>query len=66
MIEVKDYRSMIRHGDIKKLMQLTRLSRYLIETRIEKGDWEMHEILKAYFEKRLETLKNQLNEYTES
>jgi len=36
------------------------LSRYLIETRIEKGDWEMHEILKTYFEKRLETLKNQL------
>ena len=66
MIEVKDYRSMIRHGDIKKLMQLTGLSRYLIETRIEKADWEMHEILKAYFEKRLETLKNQLNEYTES
>jgi hypothetical protein len=66
MIEVKDYRSMIRHGDIKKLMQLTGLSRYLIETRIEKGDWEMNEILKAYFEKRLETLKNQLNEYTES
>jgi hypothetical protein len=66
MIEVKDYRAMIRHGDIKKLMQLTGLSRYLIETRIEKGDWEMHEILKAYFEKRLETLKNQLNEYTES
>lgn len=66
MIEVKDYRSMIRHGDIKKLMQLTGYSRYIIETRIEKGDWEMNEILKTYFEKRLETLKNQLNEYSES
>ena len=60
MIEVKDYRSMIRHGDIKKLMQLTGYSRYIIETRIEKGDWEMNEILKTYFEKRLEILKNQL------
>jgi D-mannonate dehydratase len=66
MNEVKDYRSMIRHGDIKNLMRLTGLSRYLIETRIEKGDWEMNEILKTYFEKRLQTLKNQLNDYTES
>ena len=60
MIEVKDYRSMIRHGDIKKLMQLTGLSRYIVETRIEKGDWEMNEILKIYFAKRLEILKNQV------
>jgi hypothetical protein len=66
MIEVKDYRAMIRHGDIKKLMQLTGLSRYLIETRIEKGDWEMHEILKTYFQKRLQTLKTQLNDYNEN
>ncbi|MFN9108552.1 MAG: hypothetical protein ACK5XN_00520 [Bacteroidota bacterium] len=66
MNEVKDYRSMIRHGDIKNLMRLTGFSRYLIETRIEKGDWEMNEILKTYFEKRLQTLKNQLNDYTES
>ena len=47
-------------------MQLTGLSRYLIETRIEKGDWEMHEILKTYFQKRLETLKTQLNDYNEN
>ena len=47
-------------------MKLTGYSRYIIESRIEKGDWEMNEILKTYFEKRLETIKNLLNDYTES
>ena len=61
-----DYKSLIRYGDIKNLMKLTGYSRYIIESRIEKGDWEMNEILKTYFQKRLETIKNQLNKYTES
>lgn len=61
-----DYKDLIKYGDIKNLMKLTGYSRYIIESRIEKGDWEMNEILKTYFEKRLETLKNQLNDYTEA
>ena len=61
-----DYKRMIRYGDIKNLMKITGYSRYIIESRIQKGDWEMNEILKTYFEKRLETLKNQLNDYTEA
>lgn len=61
-----DYKDLIKYGDIKNLMKLTGYSRYIIESRIEKGDWEMNEILKTYFEKRLETIKNQLNDYTES
>ena len=55
-----DYKDLIKYGDIKNLMKLTGSSRYIIESRIEKGDWEMNEILKTYFEKRLETIKNQL------
>lgn len=61
-----EYKDLIKYGDIKNLMKLTGYSRYIIESRIEKGDWEMNEILKTYFEKRLETIKNQLNDYTES
>ena len=55
-----DYKDLIKYGDIKNLMKLTGYSRYIIESRIEKGDWEMNEILKTYFEKKLETIKNQL------
>lgn len=61
-----EYKDLIKYGDIKNLMKLTGYSRYIIESRIQKGDWEMNEILKTYFEKRLETIKNQLNDYTES
>lgn len=61
-----EYKDLIKYGDIKNLMKLTGYSRYIIESRIEKGDWEMNEILKTYFEKRLETIKNLLNDYTES
>ena len=55
-----DYKDLIKYGDIKNLMKLTGYSRYIIESWIEKGDLEMNEILKTYFEKRLETIKNQL------
>lgn len=66
MEKMIEYKDLIKYGDIKNLMKLTGYSRYIIESRIEKGDWEMNEILKTYFEKRLETIKNQLNDYTES
>jgi hypothetical protein len=61
-----EYKNLIKYGDIKNLIRLTGYSRYIIESRIKKGDWEMNEILKTYFQKRLETIKNQLNDYTES
>lgn len=65
MTEITDYRKLIRYGDVKKLMKITGYSRYIIETRLEKGDWEMTEIAKIYFAKKLETLKNQINDYSE-
>jgi len=66
MEQIIEYKNLIKYGDIKNLIRLTGYSRYIIESRIKKGDWEMNEILKTYFEKRLENIKNQLNDYTES
>lgn len=51
------YKSMLRHGDIKKIMQLTGYSRYVILTRLSNNDWEMNEIVKTYFDKKIELLK---------
>ena len=59
-MEIKDYRALIRYGDMKKLMELTGYSRYIIETRLASGDFEMTELLKTFYAKKLEILKNQV------
>ncbi len=38
MIQVTDYRAMLRHGDMKKICAITGLSPYLLKTRLEKHD----------------------------
>ena len=65
MIEVTDYRAILRHGDIKKICAITGLSPYLLKTRLEKHDWETEEIIKTFYAKKLEYLKNQINDYSE-
>ena len=65
MIEVKDYRAMLKHGDIKKICAITRLTPYLLKTRLDKHDYETVEIVTAYYAKKLEALKNQINDYSE-
>lgn len=64
-MDIKDYRSLLRHGDIKKICAITGLSPYLLKTRLDKGDWETEEIVKVYYAKKLEQLKNQINDYSE-
>ena len=65
MMEVKDYRGMVRHGDIKKICAITGLSPYLLKTRLDKHDYETVEIVKAYYAKKFEALKNQINDHSE-
>jgi hypothetical protein len=65
MIEVKDYRAMLKHGDIKKICAITGLTPYLLKTRLDKHDYETVEIVTAYYAKKLEALKNQINDYSE-
>ena len=65
MMEVTDYRSMVRHGDIKKICAITGLSPYLLKTRLDKYDYETVEIVKAYYAKKFEALKNQINDHSE-
>lgn len=65
MMEVTDYRAMVRHGDIKKICAITGLSPYLLKTRLDKHDYETVEIVKAYYAKKFEALKNQINDHSE-
>jgi hypothetical protein len=65
MIEVKDYRAMLKHGDIKKICAIIGLTPYLLKTRLDKHDYETVEIVTAYYAKKLEALKNQINDYSE-
>lgn len=66
MNEVKDYRAMIRYGDIQKICAITGLTPYLLKTRLDKQDDETIEIVKTYYAKKLEAIKTQLNDYNES
>jgi hypothetical protein len=65
MIQVTDYRAMLRHGEMKKICAITGLSPYLLKTRLEKHDYETVEIVKTYYANKLEALKNQINDYSE-
>lgn len=62
---IRDYKAILKHGDIKKICAITGISPYLLKTRLDKHDQEMEEIVKIYYAKKLELLKNQLNDYSE-
>lgn len=64
-MEIRDYKAILKHGDIKKICAITGISPYLLKTRLDKHDQEMEEIVKIYYAKKLELLKNQLNDYSE-
>ena len=50
---------------MKKIMEITGYSRYVIETRLKNNDYEMTELIKTFYAKKLEILKNQINDYSE-
>ncbi len=63
MLQITDYRSLFRYGDMKKIMEITGYSRYVIETRLKNNDYEMTELIKTFYDKKLELLKNQIWEH---
>ena len=62
---IRDYRALLKYGDIKKICELTGYSPYLIKTRLAKADEEMIEIVEAFYRKKIEELKNQIYDFTE-
>ena len=65
MLEITDYKSLFKYGDMKKIMEITGYSRYVIETRLKNNDYEMTELIKTFYDKKLELLKNQIWEHQE-
>jgi hypothetical protein len=63
MLEITDYKSLFKYGDMKKIMEITGYSRYVIETRLKNNDYEMTELIKTFYDKKLEILKNQIWEH---
>ena len=65
MLEITDHKSLFKYGDMKKIMEITGYSRYVIETRLKNNDYEMTELIKTFYNKKLELLKNQINDHNE-
>jgi hypothetical protein len=63
MLEITDHKSLFKYGDMKKIMEITGYSRYVIETRLKNNDYEMTELIKTFYDKKLELLKNQIWEH---
>jgi hypothetical protein len=63
MLQITDYKSLFKYGDMKKIMEITGYSRYVIETRLKNNDYEMTELIKTFYNKKLEILKNQIWEH---
>ena len=63
MLEIKDHKSLFKYGDMKKIMEITGNSRYVFETRLKNNDYEMTELIKSFYDKKLELLKNQIWEH---
>ena len=63
MLEITDYKSLFKYGDMKKIMEITGYSRYVIETRLKNNDYEITELIKTFYDKKLEILKNQIWEH---
>ena len=65
MLEITDHKSLIKYGDMKKIMEITGYSLYVIETRLKNNDYEMTELIKTFYNKKLQLLKTQINDYSE-
>ena len=63
MLDITDYKSLFKYGDMKKIMEITGYSRYVIETRLKNNDYEMTELIKTFYDKKLELLKKQIWEH---
>jgi hypothetical protein len=63
---IRDYRALLKYGDIKKICEATGLSAYLVKTRLKKQDEEMIEIVETFYQKKIEELKNAIYEYQEN
>lgn len=63
MIEIKDFRQLLKYGDIKKICEATGLTPYKIRTRLAKQDQEMIEVIEMFYKLKIEQLKNQIYEY---
>ena len=66
MFEIKDYRALLKYGDIQKICAITGMTPYLLKKGLEKEDYETIQLVKTYLEKRLEILKNAIYESQES
>jgi len=62
---IRDYRALLKYGDIKKICEITGYTPYNIRTRLAKADEEMIEIVEAFYRKKIEELKNQIYDFTE-
>jgi len=62
---IRDYRALLKYGDIKKICEVTGYSPYLIKTRLAAADEEMIEVIEAYYSKKIEQLKNSIYEHQE-
>ena len=63
MLDITDYKTLFKYGDMKKIKEITGYSRYVIETRLKNNDYEMTELIKTFYNKKLEILKNQIWEH---
>jgi hypothetical protein len=63
---IRDYRALLKYGDIKKICEATGLSPYLVKTRLAKQDEEMIEIIETYYAKKIEELKNAIYDYQDN
>jgi hypothetical protein len=60
---IRDYRALLKYGDIKKICEVTGYSPYLIKTRLAAADEEMIEVVEAFYAKKIEQLKNSIYDY---
>lgn len=54
---IRDYRALLKYGDVKKICKLTGYSPYLVKTRLANADEEMIEIIEAFYYKKIHELK---------
>jgi len=60
---IRDYRALLKYGDIKKICEVTGYSPYLIKTRLAKADEEMIEIVETYYAKKIDDIKNSIYDF---
>jgi len=60
---IRDYRALLKYGDIKKICELTGYTPYIVKTRLAKSDEEMIEIIETFYAKKIEELKNSIYEH---